>query len=340
MGLEVAVGDDAGADEAALKVAVDLAGSLRSLGTLADGPGAALLLAVGQEGDQAQQVVAGGDEVVEAACLDAHLGEEGFLFLRAVVGDVLLGLGADRDVACALFLGACGHQRDVLVVLDALHQVVLAYIAGVEDGLCAQQAHLVEHGLLLGVVLVKVEAAGGLAGFQMGGQLLQPCGLGGSTLVVAALCGLGHAACAVLDDFEVGEDELVVDGVDVGDGVHGLGLGHVLHDMDDVVVVEAAHDMDDGVALADVAEELVAEAGTLTCALDEAGDVYELHDSGGLLVGLPDLSQLIQPLVRHGHDAAVGLDGAEGVVCSLRVLGGGDGVEQSGLADVGQADDT
>ena len=57
-------------------------------------------------------------------------------------------------------------------------------------------------------------------------------------------------------------------------------------------------------------------------------------------VGLPDLSQLIQPLVRHGHDAAVGLDGAEGVVCSLRVLGGGDGVEQSGLADVGQADDT
>ena len=123
-------------------------------------------------------------------------------------------------------------------------------------------------------------------------------------------------------------------------GIHGLGLGHVLHDMDDVVVVEAAHDMDDGVALADVAEELVAEAGTLTCALDEAGDVHELHDGGGLLVGLPDLSQLIQPLVRHGHDAAVGLNGAEGVVCSLRVLGGGDGVEQSGLADVRQTDDT
>ena len=52
VGLEVAVGDDAGADEAALKVAVDLAGSLRSLGTLADGPGTALLLAVGQEGDE------------------------------------------------------------------------------------------------------------------------------------------------------------------------------------------------------------------------------------------------------------------------------------------------
>ena len=81
VGFEVAVADDAGADEAALEVAVDLTGGLRSLGALADGPSAALLLAVGQEGDQAQQVVAGGDEVVQTAGLDAHLGEEGlFLF--------------------------------------------------------------------------------------------------------------------------------------------------------------------------------------------------------------------------------------------------------------------
>ena len=98
--------------------------------------------------------------------------------------------------------------------------------------------------------------------------------------------------------------------------------------------------MHDGIALADVAQELVAQACTLAGTLDQTGDVYKLHDGRCLFVGLPDFSQLIQPLVRHGHDAAVGLDGAEGVVCSLRVLGGGDGVEQSGLADVGQADDT
>ena len=340
VGLEVAVADDAGTDETALEIAVDLTGSLRGLGALADGPCAALLLAVGQEGDEAQQVVAGGDEVVEAAGLDAHLGEEGFLLLGGVVGDVLLGLGADGDVTCTLFLGACSHQRDVLVVFDALHQVVLAHVAGVEDGLAAQQAHLVEHGLLLGVALVEVEAAGGLAAFQMSSKLLQPCSLGGGSLVVAALCSLGHPACAVLNDLEVGEDQLIVDGVDVRDGVHGFGLGHILHDMDDVVVVKATHHMDDGVALADVAEEFVAEACALTCALHEACDVHELHDGGGLLVGLPDLSQLVQPLVGHGHDAAVRLDGAEGIVCGLRVLGGGDGIEQSGLADVGQADDT
>jgi len=198
----------------------------------------------------------------------------------------------------------------------------------------------VQNGLLLGVGGVKIEAAGGLTGAQMVGQLLQPCGLGGSALVVAALGSLCHAACAVLHHLKVGEDQLVVDGFNIGNGVHGLGLGHVLHHMDDVVIVKAAHNVHNGVALADMAKELVAKACALTCTLHKTGNVHELHDGGGLFVGLPDLGQLVQPLVRHSHDAGVRLDGAEGIVCSLRVLGGGDGVEQSGLAHVGQADDT
>ena len=98
--------------------------------------------------------------------------------------------------------------------------------------------------------------------------------------------------------------------------------------------------MHDGIALADVAQELVAQAGTLAGTLDQTGDVYKLHDGRSLFAGLPDLSQLVQPLVRHGHDAAVWLNGAEGVVGGFRVLGGSDGVEQSGLADVRQTDDT
>ena len=44
VGFQIVIADDAGADEAALEVAVDLTGSLRSLGALADGPCAALLL--------------------------------------------------------------------------------------------------------------------------------------------------------------------------------------------------------------------------------------------------------------------------------------------------------
>ena len=44
----------------------------------------------------------------------------------------------------------------------------------------------------------------------------------------------------------------------------------------DVLVLEAADDLDDGVHFADVGQELVAEAFALARALDEAGDVDEL----------------------------------------------------------------
>ena len=46
---EFVIGDGLGADEAALEVGVYLAGCLRSLGAVLDGPGAALVFACGQE---------------------------------------------------------------------------------------------------------------------------------------------------------------------------------------------------------------------------------------------------------------------------------------------------
>ena len=47
-----------------------------------------------------------------------------------------------------------------------------------------------------------------------------------------------------------------------------------------------------------------------------------------------------EPRIRHRHDADVGIDGAERIVRRFRFPGAGDGVEQGGLADVGQTDDS
>src|SRR5690606_1381383 len=89
---------------------------------------------------------------------------------------------------------------------------------------------------------------------------------------------------------------------------------------------------------ADVGQELVAQALTLGGAGDQAGNVDELHGGGQHALGLDDLRQGIQARIRHRHDAAVGLDGAEREV--LRGDAGlGQGVEQGGLADVRQAND-
>ena len=142
--------------------------------------------------------------------------------------------------------------------------------------------------------------------------------------------GLLHPA---LDHLQVRHHQLHVDDVDVPPGVRAA-----LH-VNDVLVVKAADHVDDGVGLPDVGQELVAQALPLGGPLHQARDVHKLNDCRGGLLGLIDLSQLIQPLIGDGDHAHVGVDGAEGVVGRFRP-GVGDGVKQGALAHVGQAHDS
>ena len=96
--------------------------------------------------------------------------------------------------------------------------------------------------------------------------------------------------------------------------------------------------MNDGVDLADVGQELVAQALAFAGAFHEARDVHELdHGEDGALRA-HDPRQRVEPRVGHLHDAGVGLDRGERIVRHER-LGGGQRVEEGGLADVGKADD-
>ena len=137
----------------------------------------------------------------------------------------------------------------------------------------------------------------------------------------------------VLDGLHVGEDQLGVDRVDV------VGRIHLAVDMHDVVVLERAHDLADRVGLADVGQELVAQAFALGGALDDAGDVHEGHRGRQDLLGVNQLGQHRQTIVRQRHDTGVRLDGGERIVFGQHVVAG-QGIEHGGLADIGQSDDS
>ena len=109
--------------------------------------------------------------------------------------------------------------------------------------------------------------------------------------------------------------------------------------MGDVLVLEAAHDVHDGVHFADMGEELIAEALAAARTLHEARDIDEFDDGGGHLLARIEGGKLVEPLIGHGDDAHVGLDGAERVICHLgaRVR---DGVEEGGFSHVGEPHDT
>ena len=90
-----------------------------------------------------------------------------------------------------------------------------------------------------------------------------------SLLLAAALGLLLQRVDALFQAVEIGQHQLGLDRLDVGDRIDPA------FDMGDVVVLEAAHHMGDGVDLADVGEELVAEPLAFRGAAHQAGDVDE-----------------------------------------------------------------
>ena len=89
--------------------------------------------------------------------------------------------------------------------------------------------------------------------------------------------------------------------------------------MHDVVVVKAAHDVRDGVAFADVGEELVAEAFALARTGHKTGDVDEFHGGGHDALGRDDFGELFKTRIGHFHDAHIGFDRAKREICRLRL---------------------
>ena len=108
---------------------------------------------------------------------------------------------------------------------------------------------------------------------------------------------------------------------------------------DDLGIVEAADDVADRVGCADVAEELIAETFAFAGAFDKASDIDELHGSGDERFGLDESRDFAKALIGHRDDTGVGVDGAAGVVRRLG-FGRGEGVEDRGFSDVGEANDS
>ena len=161
-------------------------------------------------------------------------------------------------------------------------------------------------------------------GFQLGDAFLR-----------LGLAGLGAAAGGVqgaLEGGEIGQHQLGVDDLGIVHGVDGAcDVGYALG-------FEAAQYVHRGVGLAHLGQEAVAEALAARGALDQAGDVHQFERGIHLALHAGGRGHGVEARVGDGHARQVGLDGAEGAVLGGD-FGGGQGVEERGLADVGEAED-
>ncbi len=253
--------------------------------------------------------------------------EELAALLRRHRRDLGLDRGRDDHRLGALGPGLLEHPRGEGVAAGG---VLLVDVADVEHGLGGEQLRLVEHALLLGVL-----RPGEPRRLALAEQLQRLAEHAGRDLrLLVALRGLlGEGGDALLEAFEVGEHQLGLDRLGIGDRID------LVVDMLDVVVLEAAQHMDDRVDLADVAEELVAQPLALGGAAHEAGDVDEGELGLDLLRRARDLLQLVEPRIGDRDIAHVRLDRAEGIVGRLRRGGLRQSIEERRLAHVGEADD-
>ena len=120
------------------------------------------------------------------------------------------------------------------------------------------------------LVLCHIEVGGTLAFVEPVLEALCDSELRGILLVALGL--LLELRDGTLERAEVSEDELRGDRVHVCCRIDELadtpGLAH------DIGIGEVAHDFADGIAVADVCEELVAEAFAFVCALHEPCDIH------------------------------------------------------------------
>ncbi len=186
--------------------------------------------------------------------------------------------------------------------------------------------------MMLLLFIAQTECARGLAfvqvrqqAFQQRDQLLR--------ILVARLGLLAVALDGAFHHGQVGQCQFGQDDFDVGNRIDLAG------DVHHVGIVKTAHHVDDGIGLADVGQELVAQTFAFGRARHQPGDVDELDDRRLHALRLDDLRQLFHARIGHLDDADVRFDGAERIVLrgDARL---GQRIEQGGFADIGQSDDT
>ena len=299
---------------------MDDAGGLRGGRALTHRPGLDLHLASRKERLQAEQLVGCLREHVQAGLLQA----QALQVVGSVLGIELGKLGLD--------LGADGQRLDAVDGRQVLVEHVLVYVGHIQDGLHGEQEQALGGGALL---VGHLHGRGALALVEPGKQALGDLKLRHEFLVALGL--LLELGQLFLERAHVGQDELGHDGVGIAGGVDKLaGAAHFAHN---VGILKVAHDLADGVGLANVGQELVAQALALVGALHQTCDVDELDRSRHNAARVDDIGELLQAAIGHIDDTHVGVDRGKRVVGGKAGLFGKRG-EQRRLAHVGQAHDT
>jgi hypothetical protein len=132
----------------------------------------------------------------------------------------------------------------------------------------------------------------------------------------------------LLDELNVFQAQLLGDDVQVTDGVN------VTLDVDNLGIVEASDDLEDGIDGADMRQEGVTETSTSGSTARETSNIVDGQVSRYDRLGLVVLYQPVEALIWNNDARLFWVDGGIWEVGGVTKGALGDGLEQSRLADV------
>ena len=308
---------------------MDDAGGLRRLCALCEGPCPHLVGAGSEVGAQVEQCVCGTDQTVHATLLEPEVVEKlATLFISLQLGDLTLRLGCHHHHVGILPGKCCLHLFDIMITRNG---TPLIHIAEIEHRLIGQQEQFASKFLLL--LTLDGDATRRAPLLQRLFICLKHTELHLRSLISAGLGSLLRLRQSTLHSLQILDLQLIIDHLHIAHRVHSR------VDMSDIIIIETAEHMDDGIRLADISQELIAEALTLRGPLHEPGDVDDLHRSRDHRPGVAELHEASQTIIGHRDHTHIRFNSTEREISRL-CLRIAKTVKESGLADIGQPHDT
>ena len=135
----------------------------------------------------------------------------------------------------------------------------------------------------------------------------------------------------LLDEFNILDPQLLVDDSQIPNGVD------ITLDVNNLSIIEAANDLEDGIDGTDVRQERVTQTGTSRGTTGQTGDIIHSQVGGNLGLGLVVGAEPVEALIGDDDAGFFRVDGGIGEVGRVTQRRLSDGLEERGLADVGEA---
>lgn len=141
---------------------------------------------------------------------------------------------------------------------------------------------------------------------------------------------LGQSFESLLDELDILNAQLLADDGQITDGVN------VTLDVDNLGIIEATNDLEDGIDGANVRQEGVTQTSTSRSTTGQTGNIVHGQVGGHLGLGLVVLAEPVEPLIGNDDASLFGVNGGIGEVGRVTQRGLGDRLEERRLADVGK----